>query len=550
MKLKYIIPSALFLAMGMTSCVDDLDVTPIDPSTNMTVDADALFNKCYANLAVQGNGGANGDCDIQGIDGGTSPFVRQMWNANELTTDEAICGWGDDGIKTYCFNKFDASHPMLKCLYYRLYFGVTLCNFYLSNISGEDATRTAEVRFLRAYHYFHLMDMWGNVPFLTKMSSALAPQAKREEIYAFIEEELLDCVEDMAEPGKNTYGRVDKAAAWTLLSRLYLNAEVYTGTAQWAKAAEYAKKVMDSGYYKLNTTSSAAFQITDEEGTKNEVNWSAYQMLFMGDNGQTDARYEGIFPIVYDGKKTTCWGGSLYLIASTFNSDMFVYADADKGVTAVNNLSSQTWAGNRARAALVEKFFPETEVLDLEKDTLWSILAKSGDDRALFWAKGRTVETKNQESFTSGLSVAKFTNFTTDFSETNDPTHPDADFFLMRTAEVYLTYAEALTRQNGGKATDEALAAINAVRERANAKPFETITLRDICDEWSREFYFEGRRRSDLVRFGYFGGNSDYNWEWKGGVYNGVNFSETLNIFAIPTDDMIANSNLVQNPGY
>lgn len=73
---------------------------------------------------------------------------------------------------------------------------------------------------------------------------------------------------------------VDKAACWLLLSRLYLNAEVYTGTAQWEKAKEYAKKVMDSSY-KLNT--------------KSVNGWSAYQMLFMGDNGETDAAYEGIF---------------------------------------------------------------------------------------------------------------------------------------------------------------------------------------------------------------------------------------------------------------
>ena len=101
---KYIVPAAaLLLTAGFTSCVGDLDVEPIDPGLQSSIDAEQLFNKCYANFAVAGNGGANGDSDVDGIDGGTSGLFRQMWNSNELTTDEAICGWGDEGINTFCF---------------------------------------------------------------------------------------------------------------------------------------------------------------------------------------------------------------------------------------------------------------------------------------------------------------------------------------------------------------------------------------------------------------------------------------------------------------
>ena len=102
MKLKHILPcAAVMLSMGFTSCIGDLDVTPIDPSTVMEVDPVGLFNKCYANMALAGQGGANGDCDIDGLDGGTTGFVRQLFNANELTTDEAICCWGDEGIPAF-----------------------------------------------------------------------------------------------------------------------------------------------------------------------------------------------------------------------------------------------------------------------------------------------------------------------------------------------------------------------------------------------------------------------------------------------------------------
>ena len=186
--IKHIVPAAiLLLSLGLGSCVNDLDVTPIDPSTNMTPDYDALFTKCYANMALAGNGGANGDCDVDGLDGGTTGFVRQMFNANELTTDEAICNWGDEGIPAFNFNQWGASHPMLKGFYYRLYFGVTMCNFYLAEAAEYDATMTAEVRFLRALYYFHLMDCFGNIPFLTEVSPNAAPQATRKEVYDFIE---------------------------------------------------------------------------------------------------------------------------------------------------------------------------------------------------------------------------------------------------------------------------------------------------------------------------------------------------------------------------
>ena len=89
----------------------------------------------------------------------------------------------------------------------------------------------------------------------------------------------------------------------------------------------------------------------------------------------------------------------------------------------------------------------------------------------------------------------------------------DTDFFLFRTAEAYLTYAEATARLNGGTATTEGINAINAVRGRANAVQRSGYSLNDILDEWSREFYFEGRRRVDLIRFGKFGGTTDYIWQ-------------------------------------
>ena len=541
---KHIVPAALLLvAAGTSSCVNDLDVTPIDPNlvTADSIQAEQLFNKCYACIGVAGSGGANGGSDVDGIDGGTSGYVRQVWNANELTSDFAICGWGDDGISQFCYNAYDASHPMLRGLYYRLFTSIVFCNDYLKSFENYDATMTAEVRFIRALDYYYLLDGWGNVPLVTAPTGKNPEQATRAEIFQWLEQELLDLREGLSTPralkkGDTGYGRVDRDAADLLLARLYLNAEVYTGNARWDDAARYAKMVMD-GPHKLNTTSVTR--------TTEDMQWTytPYQMLFMGDNGITSAATEAVFPVLQDGNRTTSWGTSLFLMASTFDANMH---EDPFNSQAVNGTVEQ-WGGNRARPELVRLFFPND---DAPVAPGYEVAMAAGDDRALFNTVGRTLDNRDVSVFTNGYAVAKFNNFKTDGSAPHDSQFPDCDFFFMRSAEAYLTYAEALTRMSGDVAPAEAVAALNAIRGRANALQRNRYTLDQILDEWGREFYFEGRRRIDLIRFGKFGGNSDYVWTWKGGTHAGRNFDATRNLFAIPTNDLVVNTNLVQNPGY
>lgn len=525
--------AVIAVSLGFASCVGDLDVTPIDPNLDTQLNPDGLFNKCYANIALAGNGGANGDCDIDGLDGGTTGLVRQMFNTNELTTDEAICAWLDnDGISGFNNNTYDASNPMIQGYYARLTTGISYCNEYIKVAGENDPQKTAEVRFLRAFYYYLLMDGFGNVPFST--TTMKKPERyTRPQVYAFIEKELTEIEPTLADARPKTssdamYGRVDKAAAWLLLSRLYLNAEVYTGKAEWQKAADYAKKVMDSAY-KLNTTGSGV--------------WSAYQMLFMGDNGETSAAQEAVFPILQDGLKTTSYGTTFFLSAAAFSGDMHANPLQPDEL----NGSTGQWGGNRARPELVAKFFPNGNAPQVES---YNMAKAANDDRALLWGIDRTLNVEDVTVFKNGYSVAKFTNFKTDGSKGSDPAFFDTDFFIMRSAEAYLNYAEATARLNGGTTTPEGAAAINALRARAHATQRSSYSLNDICDEWSREFYFEGRRRMDLIRFGKFGGNTDYNWQWKGGAYAGRNFDATKNIFPIPTSDLTANENLKQNPGY
>ena len=548
----------LALALGTTACVGDLDVTPIDPNYKVIENAaamDNLFNKCYATLAMAGNSDVDADVDVDGIDGGTSGFVRQMWNSNELTSDEAICAWGDEGIPGFNSNTYDGSHPMLRGYYYRLYTAITFCNQYLAmaeEMEGADPVKVAEVRFLRAMEYYLALDGFGgHIPFMKKFDSTggSAPRGRIKEdgydgyeIFDFIESELKD-IEDklatarVAAEGQDGYGRVDQVAAWMLLARLYLNAEVYTGTPHWEEAKTYANKVIGSAYHLF---------------TDAPVNgYSAYERLFMGNNGSNGAQVESIFSIIQDGATTVSWGCTLFLIASTHDSNLPAWG------------TSEAWGGNRALPQLVDKFFPGGKAP--EKTLPKDMVVAAGDDRALFSSASVSKDEKGKEvikartysidkigTFTNGFAVTKFNNIYSDGSASHDAQFVDTDFFFFRVAEAYLTYAEADARLNGGNATADGLKKINDVRARAHASALMTANLDTICDEWCREFYFEGRRRSDLIRFGYYGGNTPYTWTYKGSldVYDGTPFPAWRNIFAIPTTDIVANKNLKQNTGY
>jgi len=527
-KIMITILSVIF-GISLTSCVNDLNVTPIDPSSIQTFNQDAVFAKVYASLALSGQQGPAGKGDLAGVDEGTSSFIRLIFNLNELSTDEAICSWGDPGVPELNFNKWTASHDQVNGIYARFYFGVSLSNLFLQQTTAltdaKSVKQRAEVRFLRALNYYYLMDLFGNVPFTDIVSLNPPKQMKRADLFAWIESELKAIEPDMAAPRSNSYYRVDQAADWLLLARLYLNAEVYTGTARWADAKTYADKVMKSSY-KLNPS---------------------YAQLFMGDNAGTfdnstnTAPQEIIFPIACDGVKTQSYGNSLFLIASTHNSGMPTWG------------TSEGWAGNRARAALAKKFFPNgiASGTDLSKLT-----AADGDKRAMFFgwdiADSKSTDPMtilNTTMFKQGLSVAKFTNVRSDGAPSNDLKFTDTDVPFFRVAEAYLTYAEASLRLNESPAI--ALNVVNQLRDRASgsAPALTSITLDKLLDEWSREFYFEGHRRMDLIRFGDYGG-SDYTWDWKGGTANGTKFSSIYNLYPIPTTDLNVNPNLIQNPGY
>ena len=607
---------AFVLLFTMNSCVKDLDQLPKDKDIVL---ADDLFNnpnaykqvlaKLYAGLAISGQQGPAGLPDITGIDEGFSQYLRQYWLAQEVTTDEAVIGWADGSLPDYHEQDWTPSNEFVTALYNRIVYQITSCNAFLREttdaklsergVTGQLLTDVQEyrneARFLRALSYYHAVDLFGNFPFVTEADEVgffFPEQKSRTDLFNFVESELLDIESGMPAPKSNEYGRADQAAVWTLLSKMYLNAEVYTGTARNSDCVTYASKVINAGY-------------TLEP---------AYKNLFLADNNTASGV---IFPIVFDGLHTQSYGGTTFLIHASVGGSMnpsdfginggwggnrttknlvnlfdFDISSANAAIGSVSNwgvVGSATpndWDGpdlslfQTGSADVYQgyvqlgdgeiKFRPDNSwgsdfgdngnniavSAGLYKITIntssstFTIDPFQSDSRAMFHTDGQELEIASVPTFTDGYAITKFKNVDKAGNAGSDSSgnFTDTDFPLFRIADVYLMYAEATLRGGGG---DEATAIsyMNLLRTRANSTTVSSIDLDFILNERARELYWEGTRRTDLIRYGRFT-DGDYVWPWKGGVAEGTSTPSFRNLLPIPSSDLNANPNLTQNTGY
>jgi hypothetical protein len=624
---KIFLIGAIAMMSSLTSCVKDLETTP--KASNVTV-ADQLFNdpaaykevlaKLYAGLAVSGQEGPAGNSDISGIDEGFGEYLRGYWYLQEFTTDEAVTGWGDSGLADLHNQDWNSNNDFVKATYYRIMYQVTACNSFLRETTAEKLSARgvtgqlltdvqeyrSEARFLRALSYYHALDLFGSFPFVTEEDEVgyfFPPQKSRTELFNFVESELLDIEGSMPAPKSNEYARADQAAAWTLLAKLYLNAEVYTGTARYSDCITYANKVINAGY-------------TPEP---------AYKNLFLADNNTASGV---IFPIAFDGTHTQTYGGTTFLIRAAIGGSM--KAREDFGV-------KDGWGGNRTTKNLVNMFssdftgYPTNyfDQLNTEFGTIsnWGIVgsitgwgsspdlplyesgttnvlnayfvvpvdgseikfradsswdSNFGDpdgpggniaiaagfykvtvnistqeysftklSRNMFYTDGQSLEIESIPTFTDGYAISKFKNIDKNGNPGSDASgeFTDTDFPLFRIADVYLMYAEAVLRGGNGGDEGTAITYVNKIRERSYAAPVTSIDLDFILNERARELYWEGTRRTDLIRYGRFT-DGNYVWPWKGGVAEGTSVPSYRNLFPIPSTDLNANPNLTQNPEY
>jgi len=616
----------LSLSAIITSCHDDLNQSPIDPDSFTEEDvfanvdeARGALAKLYASLALTGQQGPAGNADIADIDEGFSQFSRMLFNLNEITTDHAVVGWGDPGLPDLHGMYWSSSNDFTEAMYYRLAQEVTFCNSFImnaSNLSGDEVqTFIAEARFLRAYAYYNLLDLYGNVPITTVISTELPTQSSRTEVFNFIEEELLAIEPSLA--AANEYGRVDKIAAHALLSRLYLNAEVWTGQARYNECVTYSENVMNSSY---------SINMNDANG-----NGTAYDELFLADNGSNGAQNEFIFALNFDGLQSQTWGGTTFLVHASIGGNMnpsdfgvnggwaglrttknlvnqfsvdiddlnnslgpqsdwglvgnatpngwngpdlemyetgsnqfAIYADLtagemkfryneDWGVNYGDNGADGTLEGGGANIAIPSSGTYYV-TMDLNNNT-YTISPFTADQRGMFHSSGQNLEIETIPPFTDGYAVTKFKNIDSNGNQGNDSsgTWCDTDIPLIRLAEIYLNYAEAVLRGGGGD-LNTAAARINELRERAYGNSSGNITSSDldlqfVLDERSKELYWEGQRRTDLVRYNQFT-TAAYLWPFKGNEQTGVSVDSYRNLFPLPSNVISINPNLSQNEGY
>ena len=386
----------------------------------------------------------------------------------------------------------------------------------------EYQVHVSEARFLRALSYMYLMDFFANPPFVTEDDEpgAFFPiQTNRTDLFAYIESELLEIENIMSEPMTSDYGRADRAAAWMLLAKLYLNAEVYIGESKYTECITYCNKIIDAGYY-----------LTPE-----------YSHLFLADN-HTQSN-EIIFAVRHDGAFTKSWGGTNYLVHAAIGGTMTDLL-ANYGVAG-------GWGGLRTTKSLIEKF---TLNNDKRARTFQNASDNNETWEAMVYIQDHTLEIEDIGKFEDGYSLVKFKNVTSTGAQASSDEWTDTDWPMFRFADVYLMYAEAVLRGGTGGNSGNALGYINELRERAYGDDSGNIssgalTLDFILDERARELYWEGHRRTDLIRFNKFTG-SNYIWPWKGKVKEGISTDDKYKLFPIPSSDLSANPNLVQNPGY
>ncbi|MBP1665326.1 MAG: rane protein [Bacteroidetes bacterium] len=545
MNKKIFIIGVALSSLMVTSCVKDLEVTPTDPKVIMAgnlgdnpVYMKQVLGKIYASFNLSGQSLSGSDADISASDVNFFTTTRALWNLQEITTDEAICGWGDVGISDLNTQTWSPGNPFLTALYQRLSLSITYANDFISltndNTDPAVVKYNAEARFLRALAYYYHMDLFGNPPFTTDADGVGKfypkqldpdPATGRKKLFNYIVSELHD-IETLLGESKSSYPQADKAAAWMLLARVYLNAKVYTGTEKWDSCKIYCDKVISSGKYSLAAN---------------------YRQNFSADNGAT-TNPEMIFAWEQDAINTQGYVGTTFIIESSSDS-RYIRAEDFHGLT-----SNTNWNGNRSRIqflnVLIDTLATYGNINIPKNDTLFT----RAKDKRVFVKMKKTMNIPSASSSGDyGIGVYKFTARNADGSRPSsyNVAYASTDFPIFRLADAYLMRAEALF--NKGDKTN-AIKDVNLIRARAFGDETHNITeaqltAQFLLDERGREFYFEGHRRTDLIRFGKFT-DGNYNWQWKGGTYAGANTDNHLNLFPIPGDEVSANPNIKQNPGY
>lgn len=524
--------ASLVIGLLATACTD-LTETPYDQVT-----------------AANFHPGPN---DLANLIGPAYTPLRALWmgwygnidtqeeSADALLTPNRPNGWDDGGTYIRMHqHKWDPNQGQPGTLWDNAFRGINAANLALYQIDSgvialqepEKTNIAVELRALRAYYYYLLLNNFGNVPIVTDFTSPDLPkQASRQEVYDFVVSELTDVIPQLSEEtGSSMYGRINKWAALGILARTYLNAEVYTGTPQWDKVIEVTQQIIDGGKYQLD---------------------ASYRTPFSRHN---ETSLENIWVVPYD--EVNAPESSFHM--KTLKPDL----------KQVFNLDATPWGGSASNPQFVDTYDADDERLD---DT-W-LIGPQFDDAGHGYNFVKFVPSMYQTDFNNGYPVWKYEIYQ---GETGSS---DVDYPIVRYAEVLMMKAEALLRTSH---PDDAAQIVTDVRQRAfaNTDPAKaTVTGSELLegssynygwsdtdgvvktgpggtpvtnggadiqygrflDELGWEFAIEGHRRTNLIRFGVF---TTKTW------FNHTPNGDFRSLFAIPRSAIATNPNLKQNPGY
>lgn len=498
---KYILAGCVAVMLASTSCVGDLDVTPNDPQTKLELTSvaewDGFLARLYGNLYR--------DDIISCSDGGAGTFTRSHFNLQEIVADECFISekWNDPGYQPLNFCTYSSDNEWIYAAFAREFFNAKMGAEFIAKMKTEGKdyitdekefkARIAEASALRGLAYYYMIDLFGRGPWIDENSptGATPPTYDRKQLFEAITAELEEQVPNLYPAAEQSYGRISREAGYTLLAKLYLNAGVYTGTPMWKECATACQQVLKSG-----------IQLEPE-----------YKYLFCADNDRLVGNGEILWAIPQQQGRMESWGGTTYLTVGCW-----VETVPSEILTQLNNYGD-AWSGLRLRPELSK--------------------ALKGDNRRMIYEGTFQEDIPDLAAYDAnscGYMLIKYSNApSTDYlneegNTNNNSQISNVDYPLFRLADVYLMLAEC--QLNGYEC--EGLKYFNLVRDRAGMSRFDAMPNADeLLHERQCELYMEGHRRSDLIRFGKYTGET-YIWSWKNGVYEGAGIPAYRALCPIP----------------
>lgn len=554
MKSKSFIYTALIGALCLSAC------TKLDENAYDEIAADDFYNNKteVISAVLRPYTHANAWATPSGQDG--------WWRLAELSGDQLA--WptkgrhGEDGgkWKRLHYHTWTVDEGGINNAWKLMYWGMGLCNSAINNIGTRDIAKMgitqaekdsyiAELKLLRAFHYLKLMDLFGNIPISTVVpegaSADLPATTKRADVFAFVEKEIKENIENAPKASRATLGRMSQAAGYAMLAELYLNAEVWTGTARWDDCIAAADKIISGQAGGQNGTMALDPNIFDQFKSTNDL---SKEVIFSIAYDYKTANFETGFPSeFYHFKQQEIYGGGrngndgVVVIPGVYTA----YKDAD--------LRKSNWLLIGKMVKFTDSVSPVLASEEYKDQQLEFV------DNIRKNKSGSTVSNMSEGEENSGVRFNKY-KLGNQFKATRirgkdtveidvDPNYNNTDWNIYRLTWIYFAKAEAIMRKNGGTATAEAVQLINDCKKRAftdanwaaNAYTTSSLTMDELLAERGREFIFEGSRRDDLIRFGKF---STGTW------WDHTASATTKALYPIPQQQRNLNPKLEQNPGY